>query len=59
MIYYRYMKEGNSYVVRRWERNEKGGQGTKISEHYSADEAKSEVYRLNGWKRKTVGVPRP
>jgi hypothetical protein len=59
MIKYRYEKEGNAYVVRRWVTNSTGGQGTKISEHYTKEEAQSEVYRLNGWKKKTVGVPRP
>ena len=49
---YRYEKEGNAFVVRRWQHSGDNARGTKISEHYTRHEAESEVYRLNGWKKK-------
>lgn len=49
---YTYSRNGNVFVIRKWTYTATGAQGTKIDEKYSEDEARKEVYRLNGWKIK-------
>jgi hypothetical protein len=51
---YTYTRNGNTWVIRRWTYTPSGAQGTKVDEKFSEDEAKREVYRLNGWKLKAV-----
>jgi hypothetical protein len=51
---YTYERSGLVWVIYRWKYTEKGGEGTKISEHTTMPEAREKVYRLNGWKKPDV-----
>ena len=49
---YTYERSGCQWIIREWKYTEHGGEGTKIDVKYSLQEARDEVYRLNGWKKK-------
>lgn len=48
--YYEYRPHGRNWVVYRIRRDATGSTGTKIGEFLTKEEARREVYRLNGWK---------
>lgn len=48
--YYEYRPHGRNWVVYRIRRDATGSIGTKIGEFLTKEEARREVYRLNGWK---------
>ena len=47
---YTFERSGSQWIVREWVYG-KIAEGTKIDVKYSYDEARAEVYRLNGWKQ--------
>lgn len=49
---YTYSRSGNQWRIYEWKYTKGGGEGTKIGEKNSFEEAREEVYRLNGWKLK-------
>lgn len=49
---YTYERNGCEWIIREWKYTEHVGEGTKIDVKYSFEEARDEVYRLNGWKLK-------
>lgn len=49
---YTYQRNGNAWIIRQWKYTSHGAEGTKIDEKYTREEARDEVYRLNGWKLK-------
>jgi len=48
---YYYRIKGNNWAVYKWD-NEIHSSGTFVSLHATKEEARKEVYRLNGWKYK-------
>lgn len=51
-IVYSYQRHMGKYNIYKEERDGKFTLGTKIDEKHSKEEAKKEVYRLNGWTYK-------
>lgn len=49
---YTYERSGCQWIIREWKYTDNGGEGAKIDVKYSRDEARDEVYRLNGWTKK-------
>lgn len=49
---YEYMPHGRHWAIYLVTYTEKGAAGQKISEKATREEARAEVYRLNGWKEK-------
>lgn len=45
---YHYSRNGVGWAVYKTEPERPGA--TKVSEHFNKEEARAEVYRLNGWK---------
>jgi hypothetical protein len=60
---YTFERNGNCWIIREWEYSPNGAIGTKIDEKYSYEEARDEVYRLNGWPGRDracpVSIPSP
>lgn len=50
--YYEYQLHGRNWVVYHVRRDATGSTGTKVGQFLTQEEARSEVYRLNGWKLK-------
>lgn len=48
--YYEYRPHGRNWVVYRIRRDATGSTGTKVGQFLTKEEARREVYRLNGWK---------
>lgn len=46
---YTFERNGCQWIIREWVYG-KIAEGTKIDVKYSFEEARAEVYRLNGWK---------
>lgn len=51
---YEYMPRGRRWGIYLMTYTENGATGQKIGEKATKEEARAEVYRLNGWKQKTV-----
>lgn len=49
--YYEYRPHGRNWVVYRIRRDATGSTGTKVGQFLTKEEARREVYRLNGWKQ--------
>lgn len=47
---YYYSREGSGYAIRQFHGDEHGGNGTKVDYCDTKEEAREEVYKLNGWK---------
>lgn len=47
---YTYTPRGHQWAVLSWEYIETASIGTKIATYETREEARNEVYRLNGWK---------
>lgn len=48
--YYEYRPHGRNWVVYRIRHDATGSTGTKVGQFLTKEEARREVYRLNGWK---------
>lgn len=49
---YEYKPHGRRWAIYLITYTDKGGSGTKVDEKPTKEEARVEVYRLNGWKLK-------
>ena len=49
---YTYQPKGGWWAVYKWKSVGSGLVGEKIAEYPTREQARSEVYRLNGWKEK-------
>jgi len=47
---YTYEKRRSCWVVMEWDYGDRCAVGRKIRDHLTFDQARDEVYRLNGWK---------
>lgn len=50
---YTYRLKRMSWAVYEWEYSRRGSTGRPIAEYATREEARAEVYRLNGWKAHT------
>lgn len=53
---YEYRPRGRRWAIYLMTYTEHGGTGTKVDEKDTWEEARKEVYRLNGWKFKQTGA---
>lgn len=49
---YHLNRRGKAYVIHRMEYENGIGVGTRVFQSYNYEEARKELYRLNGWKYK-------
>lgn len=47
---YTYKPHRNSWAVYEWKYTKRGASGIKVAEFHTREEARAEVYRLNGWR---------
>lgn len=52
--YYEYQPCGRNWAVYRIKRDATGSTGTKVGEYLTKEEARREVYKLNGWNDKQI-----
>lgn len=54
---YTYERDGRIWCVVKWRKSPSGGYiGEKIATHVLKENARSEVYRLNGWNKKQTKI---
>lgn len=50
--HYGYHRHGRCFVIYHYVPDSTGWTGTKVATKLTEEEARDEVYRLNGWKKK-------
>ena len=56
---YTYEPHHGYWRVMAWEKHGNGAVGSKVAEFFTKEEAKAEVYRLNGWRKPETRNPKP